>query len=290
MPTLVPPVAGRWTTDEATLTFVPAGGYEPWATERLVIPARLALPQVASSGAGFVVQGPNILRVEQLLAELKYLPLRFGLTAYQTSLVTEPSTAAAVPSAPQPGEFTWRYPDVPASLTSLWSPDQSNLLTTGAVMQFEAQENMPTDDTAGPQVWKSLTAAVAARRVDPDPYDYLMVNENLPESLVVWRDGREIYKTPVNTGVYGATTQTGTFPVYARFLTTTMKGTDPDGFKYDVPNVPWVAYFNGGDAVHGYWRYSYGYPQSNGCVELPIANAQVVWSMDPLGTLVTVSG
>jgi lipoprotein-anchoring transpeptidase ErfK/SrfK len=68
-----------------------------------------------------------------------------------------------------------------------------------------------------------------------------------------------------------------------------MIGTDVDGYHYDVPNVPWVAYFNGGDAVHGYWRSSYGYPQSNGCVELPIDNAQVVWSMDPIGTLVNVS-
>jgi lipoprotein-anchoring transpeptidase ErfK/SrfK len=77
--------------------------------------------------------------------------------------------------------------------------------------------------------------------------------------------------------------------VYARFWTTTMTGTDVDGYRYDVPNVPWVAYFNGGDAVHGYWRSSYGYPQSNGCVELPVNNAQVVWSMDPIGTLVNVS-
>jgi len=49
-----------------------------------------------------------------------------------------------------------------------------------------------------------------------------------------------------------------------------------------------VAYFNGGDAVHGYPRASYGWPQSNGCVELPISNAQFVWGMDPIGTLVTV--
>ena len=67
-----------------------------------------------------------------------------------------------------------------------------------------------------------------------------------------------------------------------------MTGTDPDGTNYVAPNVPWVAYFNGGDAVHGYPRASYGWPQSNGCVELPISNAQVVFGMDPIGTLVTV--
>jgi lipoprotein-anchoring transpeptidase ErfK/SrfK len=116
-----------------------------------------------------------------------------------------------------------------------------------------------------------------------------MVGETLPEQLVVWQTGKDVYTSLANTGVPGAWTATGTFPVYARFSATTMVGTDPDGYHYDVTGVPWVAYFNGGDAVHGYWRYGYGYPQSNGCVELPVDNAQVVWGMDPIGTLVTVT-
>jgi lipoprotein-anchoring transpeptidase ErfK/SrfK len=156
-------------------------------------------------------------------------------------------------------------------------------------MTFEDQENLNVDGLMGPQVWQALSAAVAARKVDPAPYDYLMVSELEPEQLVVWRNGKDIYETPANTGVEGANTPVGTWPVYERFQTTTMVGTDVDGTKYDVPDVPWVAYFNGGDAVHGYWRYSYGYPQSNGCVELPVSNAQLVWAMDPLGTLVNVT-
>jgi hypothetical protein len=49
-----------------------------------------------------------------------------------------------------------------------------------------------------------------------------------------------------------------------------------------------VAYFNGGDAVHQFPRASYGFPQSNGCVELPSTTAQQAWADDPIGTLVTV--
>jgi hypothetical protein len=37
--------------------------------------------------------------------------------------------------------------------------------------------------------------------------------------------------------------------------------------------VYWINYFNGGDAVHGFVRASYGFPQSLGCVELPIPTA-----------------
>jgi peptidoglycan hydrolase-like protein with peptidoglycan-binding domain len=238
----------------------------------------------------FTVQGVSLLRAQQLLAELKYLPLRFGPTPLSSSLPGEANQALLVSPLPERGVFTWRYPDIPASLAALWSPGQANVVTQGAVMRFEDVEGLPVDGVVGPQVWRALTAAVAARRVDPDPYDYLMVSKVLPESLVVWRNGKDVFSAPVNTGVYGAVTPDGTWPVYEHLVSTTMSGTDPDGYHYVVPNVPWVAYFYEGDAVHGYWRASYGWPQSNGCVELPVAAAAVVWPMDPLGTLVNVSG
>ena len=97
-----------------------------------------------------------------------------------------------------------------------------------------------------------------------------------------------VYSTPVNTGVAGATTANGTFPVYARYTVTTMSGTNPDGSHYVDPGIQWVSYFNGGDALHGFVRGSYGFPQSDGCVEMPVANAAMVFPLTPIGTLVTV--
>jgi len=49
-----------------------------------------------------------------------------------------------------------------------------------------------------------------------------------------------------------------------------------------------VSYFNGGDALHGYIRASYGFPQSLGCVEMTYANAETMFPLTPIGTLVTV--
>ncbi len=63
-----------------------------------------------------------------------------------------------------------------------------------------------------------------------------------------------VISTPANTGVAGAETERGTFPIYARYVSTTMTGTNPDGSHYSDPGVPWVNYFNGGDAVHGFPR------------------------------------
>ena len=286
MPELNPPVQGVWAVRGDMVKFTPSVAYAPWSVEKVSVPVGLVVTAQQSS---FNIEGVGTPRAEQLLAELKYLPLRFGLSQLSSSLDLESSVASLVSPLPQPGIFTWRYPAIPTSLSAQWSPGQYNVILQGAIMTFEDQYNLNIDGLMGPDVWHALSAAVAARRVDSQPYDYLMVSEVLPEQLVVWRNGKDTYQTPANTGVEGANTPVGTWPVYLRFQTTTMMGTDVDGTKYDVPDVPWVAYFNGGDAVHGYWRYSYGYPQSNGCVELPVSNAQVVWAMDPLGTLVNVS-
>jgi peptidoglycan hydrolase-like protein with peptidoglycan-binding domain len=285
MPVLVPPVAGKWWVNGKTLTFAATAGYGPWTTEHVSVKSPLAAPDTWTFSVGAV----SVLRAQELLAELGYLPVNVDVSKGKPLLSEEPTRAALVPSAALPAVFTWRYPSSPPSMKSLWSADGYTVMTQGAVMNFEGSEGLPSDGAIGPAVWTALTSAVAGRHLDRAPYDYLVVSESLPESLSVWQAGKEIDRTPVNTGVNGANTPLGTWPVYARYVTTTMAGTDPDGTHYNVSGVPWVAYFNGGDAVHGYWRSYYGYPQSNGCVELPVSDAQVVWSMDPIGTLVTVS-
>ena len=68
-----------------------------------------------------------------------------------------------------------------------------------------------------------------------------------------------------------------------------MQGTNPDGSKYADP-VYYVSYFDGGDAVHYFPRYSYGWYQSLGCVELPWDAAKQAWPYLTYGSLVTVTG
>jgi lipoprotein-anchoring transpeptidase ErfK/SrfK len=299
-PTLSPAVAGTWNQSGSVMTFVPSGGWVPFTTETVTVPPGASATlngdttsSIATTTTTFTVEAGDQTRLEQILAELNYLPFTFtpsvlpaGVT---TSLADEPTTASAVSTSALAGTMAWAYPNIPASLSALWTPGQANVIDKGAIMAFESVHDMTVDGVAGPAVWSALVAAVAARQVDPNPYDYLMASETLPETLTVWRAGQVIYTTPSNTGVPGATTEPGTFPVYARYTSTTMTGTNVDGRKYVDPGIPWVAYFNGGDAVHGYVRASYGFPQSNGCVELPVANAAQVFTMDPLGTLVTVS-
>ncbi len=161
--------------------------------------------------------------------------------------------------------------------------------TKGALMVFQSEHEIEPTGTPEAATWKALLRASEKHERDPSPYTFVTVTESLPETLEVHRDDRVVFSTPANTGVLGAETAQGIFPIYSRFTSTTMTGTDVDGTKYTVPDVPWVNYFNGGDAVHGYPRASYGFPQSNGCVELPIEAAAQVYPMLKIGDIVEVN-
>lgn len=288
MPSFSPPISGKWSSPSShELQFVSSGPLVPSQSETLTIPGG---PTGLKSAQGkylastttvpFTVAAGSTLRLQQLLAQLNYLPLSFAPSG--------PAPSPQQGADPQQGTFNWKYPE-PASLTSLWTEGSSNVITTGAVMNFESLHNMTPDGNASAQVWSALLQAAATGAGNPNTYNYVFVNQALPETVTVYQNGQQVYQTPANTGVAASPTAPGTFPVYERFTSTTMSGTNPDGSYYSDPGVPWVSYFNGGDALHGFVRPGYGYPQSDGCVEMPIANAQVVFPLTPIGTLVTVS-
>jgi len=295
-PWLEPRVPGSWEpAGPATLVFRPAGHWPPLASVRLVVPAGRFGVRGAAGGllarrytSSFTTAAGSTLRLNQLLAELRYLPLRFRATQAGARLgaATDPYLVSL---KAVPGRFTWRYRRLRPLLGSLWRPRSFTVITRGALMAFETDHGLPSDGVAGARVWSALLVAVARHQVARQPYDLIQVSMAGPETLSVWRGGRVVYRSLANTGIASRPTAAGTFPVYARYLSTTMSGTNPDGSHYSDPGVPWVAYFNGGDAVHGFIRGSYGWPQSLGCVELPYSSASVVYRYDPIGTLVQVS-
>ncbi len=299
-PTISPAVPGSWTRSGAVMSFVPAGGWVPYTVEHVTVPAGVTatvdgqtVTSTQAVSSGFTVQAGSETRLEQLLAQLRYLPFTFvpstPLSGRVTSAGEGPAATTAVSTSPVAGALEWTWASVPPTLKSLWTPGQYNVMVKGAVMAFESDHDMKMDGSAGAAVWSALLTAAANGQNDANPYFYLVASKSLPEKVTVYRNGQPVYSTLANTGVSGADTEAGTFPVYERFRSTTMSGTNPDGSKYNDPDIPWVAYFNGGDAVHGFVRGSYGYPQSNGCVEIPVSNAATVWGMDPYGTLVTVT-
>jgi L,D-transpeptidase catalytic domain len=238
------------------------------------------------------VASASVLRLQQLLADLKYLPVTFTPTVNEDTPVNQDTTVAAqlaMMSAPPDGTFAMRFSSTPQPLADLWVPGALTPVTIGAIMAFRNLHKMVPDATTDQAFWTALLSDAASGQVDPAPYSWAWTTMTRPETLQVWVDGAFVLSTAANTGIAAAPTPRGSWPVYARYRTQTMSGTNPNGSHYRDPGVPYVNYFHGGDAVHGFLRGSYGRPQSLGCVELSYSAASQVWKLIDYGTVVTVS-
>jgi len=301
-PTLSPSIAGHWSEpDPYTVEFTPSGfGFGPDTTVTVTLDRRVSVVSsstdpTTTTSYQFTVGPGSVLRLQQLLAQLGYLPLNFTPapgTAQPTTLAAEEATVYS----PLPGSFSWRWAGTPASLAAQWSPGQDTPMTKGALMAFEAADNTYEDTVendslnqmATASVWKALLQAALAKQMDPYPYSYIYVTENLPETLTLWENGQVVTTSPANTGISVDPTTIGTFPIYLRYTFQIMRGTNPDGSPYADP-VHWINYFDGSEAVHGFVRASYGFPQSLGCVELPVPTAAAIFPKLAIGDLVTVA-
>jgi L,D-transpeptidase catalytic domain len=292
-PQISPATAGSWReTDSHTLEFTPSGFGAPLGST-----LHVQLPNPVSVTAGssglrttsqieWTVPPGSTLRLQQLLAETGYLPVSWHPSG--GAVAHTPGAEAQAAVDPPSGSFGWRYPNTPHQLQALWAPGQWNMVTKGAVMKFENDNNLTVDGEPGPSVWHALLAYVLADKRLKEGYSYVYVHREVPETMTLWSAGRTIETSPANTGIAGAETELGTFAVFEHIPEGTMSGTNPDGSHYEDPGIKWISYFNGGDALHNFDRSSFGSPQSLGCVELPLEAAAEEWPYTGIGTLVTI--
>ena len=313
MPTLSPSVAGSWQSAGHLIVFTPAVPLRPDSRFTVTIPAGRGGVRTATGGllartvtAHFSTRAWAPRRLAELLAQLGYLPLSWqpdhlgeqaaasgsgpGYPAAWSGGGSGSSAAAqaALAYSPPACKFRWD-PGYPAALTSRWQPDAFTVILRGAVMAFESEHQMAVTGVVSQALWDAVLRAAAAGRGNRNGYTYALASKGSPETLTIWHDGQVVLSSPANTGIPIAPTADGTFPVYLRYLFQIMRGTNPDGSSYADP-VSFVAYFDGGEAVHYFPRGSYGFQQSLGCVELPYAAAEQAWPYLSYGSLVTVSG
>ena len=291
MPKVSPDPPGHWRAlNSHTITYKPVGyGFGLGTAVNVGLPkgVRVVSTQGGAAAASWTVPSGSSLRLNQILAQLGYLPLKWQPAGRPVPLTTVAQLTAAV--KPPSGSFSYIWSNTPSSLQAQWDPNHQAVVSQGALMAFEQDQGMyGTDPTPG-QVWHALIDAEIKDQRSHFGYTYVMVSEAEPESLTLWHSGHDVMTTAVNTGIPGAATATGTYPVFEHVPVTTMSGTNPDGSHYSDPGIPWVSYFNGGDALHGFIRGSYGTPQSLGCVEMPFAVAGQVYPYTPIGTLVNVA-
>lgn len=109
------------------------------------------------------------------------------------------------------------------------------------------------------------------------------------QRLTLLEDDVPVWSAPVATGVRGAETPPGRYEVQYKMPVARFRGVNPDGSRYDIPNVRWVLAFWGDYTIHGaYWRTTFGRPASNGCISLTDANAKYVYDWADVGTPIII--
>jgi len=293
MPTVTPAIKGTWQWSGNSAVFRPERGFRPRTKVTLTIPGGSAGVQTAGGGllaapvtATFRTGRLQRVRIEQLLAQLGYLPLTWAPVAGQASPLSDPNAQLSAAYSPPQGTYTWQ-PGYPVELHRLWRPGKPSEILKGAVMAFEADHGLMLDGVIGPAVWHAMFRALNRGAMNKHGYSYAVERQRLPELLTVWHDGKIIFRHVSNTGISIRPTAVETSPVYLRYQHQIMRGRNPNGSKYHDP-VAWVAYFHNGEAIHYFPRATYGWPQSLGCIELPYAPAKRLWPYLTFGTLVTV--
>lgn len=114
------------------------------------------------------------------------------------------------------------------------------------------------------------------------------------QRLYAWQNGQIVHETPVSTGMKLTPTVRGSFNIRSKYPVKDMKGPSPykqyyPTGKYHLKNVPHVMFFYQAYAIHGaYWHNNFGRPASHGCVNVPLASAEWLFSFADIGTKVVV--
>lgn len=115
--------------------------------------------------------------------------------------------------------------------------------------------------------------------------DERWIEVDLSEQLLRAWNGSTLYlETPISSGLPGTPTPKGEFHVWVKLRASKMEG-GQGRYYYNLPNVPYVMYFENGEipgwrgyGIHGaYWHNDFGTPRSHGCVNLPISTAEKLY-------------
>lgn len=113
------------------------------------------------------------------------------------------------------------------------------------------------------------------------PEEQKSIIVDLTTQLVTAYEGEKlVFSQRCSSGAGGTETPKGEFRTYHKgpSIHMTNQGDAIENI-YNLPGVPWVAFFTGnGDGFHGtYWHNDYGRPRSHGCVNLPSDAAKFLY-------------
>ncbi|HBB35367.1 MAG TPA: hypothetical protein DDZ80_00420 [Cyanobacteria bacterium UBA8803] len=136
-----------------------------------------------------------------------------------------------------------------------------------------------------PTLSTPLAEQIAARMMELQDSEHRWIQIDLTnQRLIAWEGGNQVYAVVVSTGKRSTPTRTGMFTIRSKHRTDRMRGQG-----YDVPNVPYAMYYDGGYAIHGaYWHRKFGTPVSHGCVNVAVNHARWLFDWATVGTPVVI--
>jgi lipoprotein-anchoring transpeptidase ErfK/SrfK len=251
--------------------------YSSWLLFLLIFLAGILFWLGTSSSSFASNQVPNMLVVAQEWVNL----ITYTPTVTQTSTPTFTLT----PSPTSTNTLTPTPSQTPTDTATL-SPSPTNTETptyTPSPIPTETNTPLPT-----------ATRTSAEERSDNSVEVYLPAGVNKGEvwidvdltnqQLRVYKGKNLLNSYIVSTGTWRTPTVTGQYRIYVKYLSADMAGPG-----YYLPDVPYIMYFYEGYGIHGtYWHNNFGTPMSHGCVNLRTDNAEWVYNVANIGTVVNI--
>ena len=229
MPALSPSIPGNWTVQGDDAVFTPTVGYLENTKVTVKIPGGPA-GMISAAGAkvgdggtlgsdlsqSFTTGSFSTMRLQQLLAQLGYLPLTWTSESQPRSARPTPGPSSPPPTARQPGPSAGRA-GYPWNLTSQWKAGSDNILDVGAIRAFESVQGLTMDGRRPRRVGRPAQGR-GPRQAEPQRVHLRARQPGLPgvaADLAQRPSGAST--SPANTGIPASPTADGTFPVYLRY-------------------------------------------------------------------------
>ncbi|MHB8191311.1 MAG: Ig-like domain-containing domain, partial [Ferrimicrobium sp.] len=159
MPSISPSLSGRWyLADSTTIEFAPAQSFVPGDSYQITIPGGSGGVKgsrgqhlVNAESSSFTMASGSMLRLQQLLAGLDYLPYGFHPSGAKVPAVND--------AQPQAGSFSLRWTNTPATLEAGWQAGSWNVVTQAAIMSFERIHKLTLTSTSNTAPWQALLSA-----------------------------------------------------------------------------------------------------------------------------------
>lgn len=137
--------------------------------------------------------------------------------------------------------------------------------------------SVPMASPAAPTYQATLQQRMANLKQSQDKW----IEVNLTKQrLIAWEGAKPVYAVLISTGKKQTPTIPGMFTIQRKYKRDRMKGAD-----YDIDDVPFAQYYQGGYALHGaYWHKKFGTPVSHGCINLAVDHAAWLFRWSAIGT------